>query len=55
MCGKPSEPARILENLGHAARELGASSVLPLSSQNISNEMEPVALPVLDGLFMRYF
>lgn len=52
--GKPNNPVGILEHLGHAAREVGASSVLPLSTQKINDGMEPDALPVLDGLFRRY-
>lgn len=44
----------ILEHLGHAARELGASSALSVSTQKMNDEMEPDALPILDGLFVRY-
>jgi len=44
----------ILQHLARAAGELGASSVLPLAMQKISDEMERDALPVLDGFFMRY-
>lgn len=52
--GKPSDPVGILKRLGCAARELDASSVLLLSIQKISDEMEPDALHVLYGLVMRY-
>lgn len=52
LSGKPANFMGVLEHLGHAARELGAASVLSDSTQIIS--MESVAILILAGIFVRY-
>lgn len=51
LSGKPGDFMGIVEHLGHAATELGASSVLSDSPQIIN--MESNTFLILDGMFVR--